>query len=539
MHVSQVPVLFVAGIMNPKVYRFTHMFKKSLLVAGILLGLSTTGWSQFMQGIAMGNYSGTQALYHNPAFVADSRYSVYVNFVGAGLYTANSGVRYNAPYSFLSLITNSVGDKYRNEKGAVLFPRAYLKERLNGRDKWINAGVDMRLPSIMFGLFKNRIGVGLAARARVYINGSNITEPLARLLSKTTREIDLQNEHFENQSGRLNVNGLGELAMTVGGAVIDNETDYLKVGVTIKRIIGLYNANVEIKNSSYSIQPDPAWQNRRQLIVADQVNIKYGITRDEAFQNFKPSLSWLLGNAPAGSGWGFDLGAVYEYRPDIHKYSYTEKGERKKDNSKNKYLYRISASITDIGRVRWRNPTYLLQQEVSTSNKILRYDDFQKLKGSEGAFDAVNSAFGVSGSQAAHFSTILPMAFQVSGDYNVKPNVYVNALWVQNLIPQSAFGMKSESMLSVTPRYEHKWYEVSVPISIMNRYSSPTIGLAGRAGPVWIGTDHVLGLLNVGNPKAFNLYFGVSAGLFRRPPESANKCWPAEDSWIRRIFHKR
>ncbi len=61
------------------------------------------------------------------------------------LYTANSGVRYNAPYSFLSLITNSVGDKYRNEKGAVLFPRAYLKERLNGRDKWLNAGVDMRL----------------------------------------------------------------------------------------------------------------------------------------------------------------------------------------------------------------------------------------------------------------------------------------------------------------------------------------------------------------------------------------------------------
>ncbi len=154
----------------------------------------------------------------------------------------------------------------------------------------------------MFGLFKNKIGVGLAARVRVYANGSNITEPLARLLSKTTREIDLQNEHFENQSGRLNVNGLGELAMTVGGTVIDNETDYLKVGVTIKRIIGLYNANVEIKNSSYSIQPDPAWQNRRQLIVADQVNVKYGITRDEAFQNFKPSVSWLLRKC-AGRKW--------------------------------------------------------------------------------------------------------------------------------------------------------------------------------------------------------------------------------------------
>jgi hypothetical protein len=525
--------------MKQRVYRFTHMFKKLLLVAGILQGLSTIGFSQHLQGIAMGNYSGTQALYHNPAFVADSRYSVYVNLVGTQFYTANSGVRYNAPYSFLGLITNQVSNEYRNEKGAVLFPRAYLKERLNGRDKWLNAGGDFRLPSVMFGLFKNKVGVGLSTRVRYYINASGITEPLARLLSKTTREPALQNESFQNQSGKLNANGIGELAITLGGVAIDNETDFLKVGVTIKRLIGLYTANVEVKNSSYTIQPDPAWANRRQLIVADQLNVKYSITRDEAFQNIKPTIPWLLGNEAAGSGWGFDLGAVYEYRPDINKYSYTEKGERRKDDSKNKYLYRIAVSLTDVGRVRFRNPNYLLQQEVSTSNKILRYDDFQKLMGSEGAFDAVNKALGVSGSQAAHFSSILPMAFQASADYNIKPNVYVNALWVQNLIPQSAFGMKSESMLSVTPRYEHKWYEISVPVSLMNRYGSPAIGLAGRAGPLWIGTDHLTGLLNMGNPKAFNLYFGISAGLFRRPPDLANKCWPAEDSWIRRIFRRR
>src|SRR5690606_3408605 len=119
------------------------------------------------------------------------------------------------------------------------------------------------------------------------------------------------------------------------------------VGVTVKRLIGLYNAHVEINNSSYTIQPDPAWTNQRHLIVGDQINVKYGITRDEAFQNIKPNVSWLLGNAPAGSGWGFDLGAVYEYRPDVNKYAYTEKGVRMKDASKNKYLYRIAVSLTD------------------------------------------------------------------------------------------------------------------------------------------------------------------------------------------------
>ena len=539
MHVSPLHVLFVEGIMKHKVYRFNHMPKNLLLIGGILLGITNSAISQHLQGIAMGNYSGTQALYHNPAFVSDSRYSVYVNFVGSQLYTANSGVRYNAPYSFLSLITNQVSNEYRSEKGAVLFPRAYLKERLNGRDKWLNAGGDTRLPSIMFGLFKNKIGVGLSTRVRYYVNGSGITEPLARLLSKTTRETDLQGQTFTDQSGKLNVNALAEVAMTIGGVVIDNESDFLKVGVTIKRLVGLYNANAEVRNSSYSIQPDPAWANRRYLIDAGNIDVKYGITKDEAFQDFRPSVSWLLGNSPAGSGWGLDLGAVYEYRPDINKYSYTEKGIRMHDASKNKYLYRIAVSLTDLGRVHFKNPTYLLQQEVKTTGGILRYDDFQNLQGSEGAFIAINRALGASGSQTADFHSILPMAFQASVDYNIQPKIYVNALWVQNLIPQSAFGMRAESMLSVTPRYEHKWYEISVPVSIMNRYSSPAIGLAMRAGPLWFGTDHLTGLLNIGNPKSFNLYFGLSAGLFRRPPEMANKCWPAEKSWLRRIFSRR
>lgn len=515
------------------------MLKFYILVAFIFFGCLTSGISQHLQGISMGNYSGTQALYHNPAFVSDTRYSVYVNLIGAQLYTANSGVRYNAPYSFLSLITNQVSDKYRSEKGAVLFPRTYLKERINGRDKWLNAGGDFRLPSIMFGLFKNKVGVAFSGRVRYYVNAAGLTEPLAILLAKTARTTSLQNQYYANQSGKLNVNGIGELAMTVGGVVIDNETDFFKVGVTIKRVIGLYNANAEVRNSSYSIDPDPAWANRRYLINAENIDVKYGITKDEAYQNFKPSASWLLGNSAAGAGWGFDIGAVYEYRPDIHKYSYTEMGERKKDASKNKYLYRVSVSLTDIGRVHFNNPNYLLSQEVVTRSKILRYDDFQKLQGSEGAFNAVNNALGVSGTKATNFYSTLPMAFQASIDYNVKPNVYVNGLWVQNLIPQGAMGMKAESMLSVTPRYEHKWYEISVPISIMNRYSSPAIGIAGRAGPLWIGTDHLTGLLNIGNPKSFNLYFGISAGLYRRPPEMANKCWPREDSWIRRIFQKR
>jgi hypothetical protein len=511
---------------------------KNLLVP-VLMFLYFQAVSQHLPGVAMGNYAGTNALYHNPAFVADSRFSVFANVVGTQLYTANNHVKYHAPYSFLALITNTVSDKYRNERGAVQFPRRYLDERLNGNNKYLNGGGDTRLPSIMFGLFKGRAGVGISTRARYMINTTGVTEPLARLISKTTKLEELQGPTFNNQSGQMHVNGVGELALTLGGVVVDNETDFIKVGFTVKRLIGLYNAHAIIDNSSYNLLPDPAWASKRQYINVNEINVRYAITRDEGFQDIKPSPSWLLGQAPPGSGWGFDVGAVYEYRPDVNKYTYTEKGIRKRDASKNKYLYRVAVSLTDIGSVHFKNPNYILQNEVHTTDKSFRYDDFQKLKGSEGFFNAVSQSLDAGPNIAPNFRSVLPTAFQASIDYNVKPNVYVSGLWVQNLISQNAFGMKAESVIAVTPRYEHKWYEISVPVTLMNRYRSPSFGLAGRAGPLWIGTDHITGLLNIGNPKAFNLYFGFSAGLFRRPPSAQNKCWPPEDSWLRRIFTRK
>ncbi len=515
------------------------MYKSWVLILVMIFGLTIKGLPQHLPGISMSNFAGIHALYHNPAFVADSRYRLYVNVVSSQFYTANNHVKYDAPYSFLSLITNTVSDEYRNERGALLFPRRYLKEKLNGNFKYLNAGGDTRLPSIMFNLFQGKIGVGISTRARYILNTTAVTEPLARLISKTTQLKDLQGPVFDNQSGKLHLNATAEIAFTLGGVVVDNETDFLKVGVTVKRLLGLYNAHAIIENSSYNILPDETWENRRQYINVNEAHVKYALTRDEAFSNIRPTPAWLLGNAAPGSGWGFDLGAVYEYRPDINKFSYTERGDRLRDASKNKYLYRVAVSLTDIGRVHFNNPAYVLQQETHTVNKEFRYDSFDKLGGSEEIFTAINTSLDGGQPIAPNFKSVLPMAFQASVDYYVKPNVYVSGLWVQNLISQGAFGMKAESVVSVTPRYEHRWYEISVPLTLMNRYRSPAIGIAGRVGPLWIGTDHITGLLNIGNPKSFNLYFGLSAGLFRKAPESQNQCWPPRDSWIRRIFTKR
>ena len=498
-------------------------------------------FSQHLPGAAMGNYAGTQALYHNPAFVADSRYGVHANLVGAQMYLANNHIKYDAPYSFLSLLTNSVPDQYRNEKGAIILPRTDLEQKLNGNLKHLNLGVEARGPSLMVSLLDGKVGIGLSSRVRTMLNLTQTTEPIAQALRSRGKGQEIQKQLYENQSSTLHLNGMGEIALTVGGVVLDNEIDFFKVGVTAKRVLGLYNAHILIDDGSFSIQPDPAYANEKELIRLPTITTRYGYTTDGAFKDIRPTPAWLLGNAPAGSGWGFDLGMVYEHRPDAHRYSYTEKGVRKRDGSKNKYLYRVSVALTDVGRVKFKNPNYVNAFEADTANRTLRYARFQKLQGTEGFFNAVNQSLGVDpGSRTTAFRSVLPTALQTSVDYQVQPNVYVNALWVQNLVPAKAFGMKGESVLAVTPRYEHRWYEVSVPVAIMNRYGSFGVGLAGRAGPLWFGTDHLLGLLNIGKPKTFNLYAGISAGLFRRPPRSPNACFlPDGETFWQRLFRRR
>lgn len=501
----------------------------------------TSVYAQHLPGVAMGNYAGTQALYHNPAFVADSRYSVHANLVGAQLYLANNHIKYNAPYSFLSLMTNNVPSQYRNEKGAIILPRVDLEQKLNGNLKHLNLGIEARGPALMVSLLDGKVGIGLSSRMRTLLNLTQITEPIAQALRSRGKGKDIQQQLYENQSGTLHLNGMGEVALTLGGVVLDNETDFFKVGITAKRLVGLYNAHIIINESSFNILPDATYSNEKELIRLPKISTQYGYTTDLAFKDFKFSPAWLLGNAPAGSGWGLDLGMVYEYRPDVHKYSYTERGVRKRDGSKNKYLYRVSVALTDVGRVKFKNPNYVNAFTADTTNRTLRYDRFKSLGSTEEFFGAVNQSLRVDpNSRTTSFRSVLPTALQTSVDYQIQPNVYVNALWVQNLVSAKAFGMKGESVLAVTPRYEHRWYEVSVPVSLMNRYGSLGIGLAGRVGPVWFGTDHLTGLLNIGKPKAFNLYAGVSAGLYRRPPRSPNACFlPDGESFWQRLFRRR
>lgn len=494
--------------------------------------------AQHWLGIASGNYAGTNALYQQPAQAADSRYKVFVNLVGVDSYMLTNYMRYSAPYSLLRLMTNTVPAEYRNPNGQIIFPYRYLPETLNGRQKRLFAGGEVRGPGLLLSLMGGRLGLGLTSRVRMGVSARQVDEPTARFMRNgVPLEATLPGTIYDNQQGYLNANAYSELAATFGYVLREDDEQFWKIGATVKRLTGMYNIHLLIDNAAHQLVRDRRVPNMLALNIRS-AEATYGYTTEGAFGKANVSPGWIFGKESAGGGWGLDLGLVYEYRPDARRYRYTDRGERRLDGTKNKYQYRISVALTDIGAIRYRNPAYVNQYDVNITNRRLTRYMFLGVSGMDNYLSTINETLALSkDNRRTSFVSSLPMAVNVNVDYKVQENIYVNAYWYQGVMPVNSIGMYTPAVLAVTPRYESRWAELAVPISLQGNYTNLTFGLVGRLGPFFAGTDHLPGLLNIGNPRGANMYAGAFIPLFRSGPQNPNQCYePGGQRW--KLFRK-
>ena len=475
-------------------------------------------------GISGSNYAGTNSVYNNPANVVDSRYKLYVNLIANDIFIANNYVGYNAPFSIFKLLTNSASQEYRNSKNIILFKNAYYDINTDGGPYHLNALDDLRGPSFLYTL-NSKSSFGLLSRVRTIINMTDASLPLANLIRLGTDTLLLKNQAFNLTGTNLNINSYAEFGVTYGQILKDEDEDFIKVGITLKRVVGIYNAHINIQEADYTIANDPA-EPKKQILSINHLKANYGYTTEESYNNAKPSFPWILGNQSAGSGWGLDLGFVYEYRPDVRKYTYREKGKAKLDPSKNKYEFKIGISILDIGGINYNNVNYVRNWDVDVNNKQFNSTDVSMIDGLDDAFKRINKTVGLSDDKGLNtFKSGLPTVFQINLDYHLKDKFYVNSLWVQGLRGNNSLSMKMPASLSVTPRWESKWLEVGVPFALLDDYSSFTFGLGARMGPLFFGTDNLGSFLNINRPRGTDLYFGLSIPIFNRPPTLPNACF--------------
>lgn len=508
-------------------------FQQKMRILLCLFFLTSPLFAQQWLGISSSNYAGTYGLSSNPANVADSRYKFFLNIAGGNLDFVNNYAAWAAPYSFIGLMTNNVPNQYRAPNGLPGFRTSYIEEARNRTNSVAFAAVDVKGPSLMYTFEKAKFAIGLTSRFRTITNLNNTTSDVAHVMVNGTLIPDLYGVSQDDNHFSLNFNGFTEMGLTMGAVIREQDQDFFKVGLAIKRLNGVLNLHYLASDLDFTVTQNTTRPRRQDLFFRNAVGT-YGTTTSDALNLISFSPEWLFGNLAAGTGYGFDIGAVYEFRPEFDKYDININGKWRMDGTKNKYLYKISVALIDIGNINYNNPNYVKVTQISESNILIPPGTFNKINSPDRLYNQMNNAFGLNDADyQSSFKTSLPMALSTNFDYKISDKIYLNTTWVQSLTNPKTLGMSQPSMLAVTPRYESKIFDVAMPVALQNGYHNFTIGLAGRAGPLFIGTDNIGGILNIGNPRGISTYFGLFLPIYRKLPDAPNGCYVEQKVTLR------
>jgi len=421
-------------------------------------------------GFNQSNYAGVTGLYQQPASIVGSRMKYDMTLVGFNLYAYN----------------NYVGIKKTAFKPNAIDEENYFKnnfiEKINNDDKSLYFSNRINGPSFMINL-NQKNAIALSTCVRNYINIDGISPELAKLTYSEFEYPSLWIARLNNKNLSIQEMSWGECGLTYAHIFKEDNEHYFKAGATFKLLQGIQSAYVFIKDLKYEFKADT-------VVSLFQSEVIYGHS-----DNFDVSQNSLAGtgNSPsvfnftqAYPGFGFDFGAVYEWRPNYKKYQYNLDGKTnlwRKDQSK--YKLKIGVSLTDFGSITYK--------KGATSGDFKADIGFWNLKAINPKTvkeldDTLNARFGGTKTTGQTYNMNLPTAISLQIDYHIWKTLYVN------LTPFIALQHKSKltkvhdiSSITVTPRWDHKWFGVFIPIQY-NSLDGYRGGLALRLGPLILGT---------------------------------------------------
>ncbi len=473
--------------------------KRKLHALSILIFFGSGAFAQNMLGISSSNYAGTHGVIANPSYAADTRHGFYFNLFSGNGFVTNSYYVWDGPMSPFQFFES--GEK---------FEESYLLANNLDKPSMVHSGVDLRGPSILLKL-SPKSGISLQTRVRGLIQGNNLSPNFIELLKSGIDLEDNIDEQFRDNTFSVNGNIVSEVGLTYARTVLENKHHYLKAGITVKRLIGSFSAHLVSDRMDYTIRRNAT--SLEYAIEIEQMNLKYGYNTDEFNDaDFEELLNPFKSNA-RGNGWGFDIGLTYEKRSKINKYRYTMDGVESLDNRKNKYDYRIGFSLLDVGGVRYKG-SGARSYDIGVSDKIITEEDLDAADGEIIAF--INDALDISPTSGKNeLKSGLPTAVRMDIDYKLATRLYANLSVYQNLRGEEASGMRQNSLVALSPRFESKWFEFALPVSLMNNYKSLALGASIKLANVFVGSDNLNSIIGIGKAHGADLYVGMSIPIYK------------------------
>ena len=177
------------------------------------------------------------------------------------------------------------------------------------------------------------------------------------------------------------------------------------------------------------------------------------------------------------------------------------------------YLWRAGVSLVDVGFIRFNKDAerhnIAFDTVITVSGNSFSAPDAQGY-----IADASRNFLGDStrSLQARAFSIGMPTALSLQFDYRVAPRFYVAALLTQR-VKLNKHSLQRPNTLAVVPRFEHRWFSLSVPV-VLDDWQSLRLGLAARLGFLVVGSDHLGSFLTRKEFTGTDFYIGLKINGF-------------------------
>jgi hypothetical protein len=452
--------------------------------------------AQEMLGAVLGNYAGVNSTQLNPSALANSKTWLDLELFGIDAFMQNNMLyQSSSDYSFSHFFQSGYHWPTHAEGYGTEVRVFYVHK--NTKPK--NAYVDVRIngPGAMLVWGKSAFAVTTAFRN--VFSAYNVPYDAANFAYLGMNYRPQQNINYQdNKPFSLTQMSWVEIGLTYAYEVYSKGFNKISAGISARRLMGYSGVYANSYNLNYNVIDDSTLQVRN-------MKAEMGISAPVDYDNNQLWNDKIF----KGGGFSFDLGVTYQrlLRPHENQYFTKLCAPRYED-----YLYRISFALIDVGAISFNTHS----RKYVIDNRASYWDQTTHIKftGVNQMMDSISYMFygDRNAAKAGNKFTIwLPSAFSIQFDYHLNTNTYINASLIYP-ITFSKISLHRPAELSITPRYEKSWFEISVPLSLYDWYL-PRIGLALRVYGFTIGTDKLGGYFNISNFTGLDFYFSVKYSL--------------------------
>lgn len=455
---------------------------KNYLYLALILFCTTLVKAQYYSGYFYDNYSGVHGVLKNPSTIVDSRFRTDINIfsistsLGNDLYGVNVFDLYSDSYNFEDDATISA-----TENNNAIF------------------NMDIMLPSVMFNIApKHSMAVFIRSRTM-----ANLVEVNGNLFSELKNDVGDDNLIVDIDENDFNAvaNSWGEIGLSYAAVLLQSKQHFLKGGLTLKYLQGAVNSYANAEDLKVVYRENEI--NPGESTITTRGTVVYGGSQD-----FEADIEEFSFDTES-KGFGFDLGLVYEWRPDHSDYDLSK--ARPSDNNfkdLNKYKLRFGISVIDIGTIKYNGA----DQDTYNIDNTITKDQFDS---AENLSDLLNTYYTkIETTEVSEAS--LPTALHTDIDWNIHKNFYMNLNGDFGLVDKKKInGNSIENSYSLVPRYETQMFTFFIPISWME-YSGTQVGSGFRFGPLFIGSSTILTNLFSDESKATDFYMGFKLPLYHK-----------------------